>query len=1275
MLNNHINKVGSSPAHLENLQNIPVRITTRSYTKSHKLPSRKHSNLIAVPFNTQNADAAFQNSTSVLRKRLRFACVNSRSVRNKIAVIIDHMVDSGIDICTITETWLKECDSVSIAGLSTAGFVFRSFPRQSGRSGGGTGILCKESLNVKSSDCGEFYSFEFSEWNVCVHKQTIKVVTIYRPPYSEDHPVSSNVFFEEFSSYLENIVMIPEVLLITGDFNFHVDCPTEADAKKFAELMNTFGLIQHVRVPTHSSGHTLDLIITRSINDVTITSPLATFALSDHFFVECLLDIPRPNILVKEVYYRKIKHIDLDAFKADICASDLSQKTWSSVNEMSKSYDTTLRSILDKHAPLKSKVMTVRPMVPWFNDSLKKLKAKRRKLERIMLKSKLECDKNAYRKVRDDYSALLNDTRRMFYSNLIDKSAGDSRKLFQIVNSLSKERLVEEFPENRDPSILANEFGEFFCKKIDVLKSKIDEISINPPDVPFHLPEVKLDEFSSVSEDEVRRIILESSNASSRLDPIPTSLVKLCCHELAPIIAEIINLSFAEGIVPDHWKIALVLPILKKFGLDFMFENFRPISNLPFVAKSAEKATISQLSIHCVENAPFPECQSAYRKNHSTETALLKIQNDILLSMDRQEVTLLVLIDLSAAFDTIDHAILLETLEKDFGVTGNALKWLTSYLSERKQTILIKDHESEVFNLQSGVPQGSCLGPVLGEFFCKKIDVLKSKIDEISINPPDVPFHLPEVKLDEFSSVSEDEVRRIILESSNASSRLDPIPTSLVKLCCHELAPIIAEIINLSFAEGIVPDHWKIALVLPILKKFGLDFMFENFRPISNLPFVAKSAEKATISQLSIHCVENAPFPECQSAYRKNHSTETALLKIQNDILLSMDRQEVTLLVLIDLSAAFDTIDHAILLETLEKDFGVTGNALKWLTSYLSERKQTILIKDHESEVFNLQSGVPQGSCLGPVLFILYVAGLFKVIDKHLPNAHTYADDTQIYHSFRPDTSLSQDAALKSIENCVADIRAWMLSNRLLINDSKTEFIIIGSKQQLSKININEIRVGESTIEPVEVVQSLGMWFDSHMSMDIHIGKVCSKAFRGLYNIRQIRKFLSEDTTKILVHAFVTSHLDYCNSLFYGLPQSQYDRLQKVLNAAARVVCLIPKFDHITPVLIGLHWLPVKYRVIFKILLLVYKALHANAPPYLSDLLTPLQVGCYSLRSNEQNLLIVPKTVRKTFGDRAFAKAGPFLWNELPIDIREASTVETFKNRLKTFLFKKAFYS
>ena len=264
----------------------------------------------------------------------------------------------------------------------------------------------------------------------------------------------------------------------------------------------------------------------------------------------------------------------------------------------------------------------------------------------------------------------------------------------------------------------------------------------------------------------------------------------------------------------------------------------------------------------------------------------------------------------------------------------------------------------------------------------------------------------------------------------------------------------------------------------------------------------------------------------------------------------------------------------------------------------------------------NLRSGVPQGSCLGAVLFLIYAAGLFTIIDGHLPIAHSYADYTQIYLSFRPHSPASRDATLRNFEICVAVVRAWMLSNRLLINDAKTEFVIIGSRKQVSKIHIDKITVGESVVKPVKVVRNLGAWFDSHMTMNSHIGKLCSKAFRSLYNIRQIRKFLSEETTKILVHSFVASHIDYCNSLLYGLPHYQYDRLQRVLNEAARMVCLVPKFDHITPVLRKLRWLPVRYRVIFKILLLMHKALHVKAPSYISDLLKAKPAGQYSLRSD-----------------------------------------------------------
>ena len=194
------------------------------------------------------------------------------------------------------------------------------------------------------------------------------------------------------------------------------------------------------------------------------------------------------------------------------------------------------------------------------------------------------------------------------------------------------------------------------------------------------------------------------------------------------------------------------------------------------------------------------------------------------------------------------------------------------------------------------------------------------------------------------------------------------------------------------------------------------------------------------------------------------------------------------------------------------------------------------------------------------------------------------------------------------------------------------------------------------------------------MTMTTHIGKACSKAFFGLHKIKQIRKFLSEEATVTLIHAFVTSHLDYCNFLLYGVPKCQIDRLGKVLNAAASVTQQVPRYSHIIPVLKSLHWLPIGFRVKFKIALLVFKALKGMAPSYLSGMLQPKPTSRYSLRSNNENLLIIPRTRCKTFGDRAFAVAGPQIWNNLPLHIRETENLDNFKNKLKIHLFKEAFY-
>ena len=186
------------------------------------------------------------------------------------------------------------------------------------------------------------------------------------------------------------------------------------------------------------------------------------------------------------------------------------------------------------------------------------------------------------------------------------------------------------------------------------------------------------------------------------------------------------------------------------------------------------------------------------------------------------------------------------------------------------------------------------------------------------------------------------------------------------------------------------------------------------------------------------------------------------------------------------------------------------------------------------------------------------------------------------------------------------------------------------------------------------------------MNMNVQVGKICSKAFYGLYNIRQIRKFLSPESTKILVHAFETCHLDYCNSLLHGIPQCQINRLQKVLNSAARVITLTPKFHHITPVLLQLHWLPINFRIQFKVALFVYKSLNGTAPANLKDLLQPQSQSKYQLRSRDQKLLAVPRSFRKTFDDRSFEHAEPKLWTTTPLEIREAANIDIFKRKLKT---------
>ena len=305
-----------------------------------------------------------------------------------------------------------------------------------------------------------------------------------------------------------------------------------------------------------------------------------------------------------------------------------------------------------------------------------------------------------------------------------------------------------------------------------------------------------------------------------------------------------------------------------------------------------------------------------------------------------------------------------------------------------------------------------------------------------------------------------------------------------------------------------------------------------------------------------------------------------------------MNRQHVTLLVLLDLSSAFDTIDHTILLHRLQTHFGISNTSLSWFRSYLSDRQQYVSINESPSADLPLEHGVPQGSCLGPLLFTPYTSPLFEIIRSHLPEMHCYADDTQIYLAFKPNPTTSENPSLIAIESCVSDIRAWLLNNSLLINDAKTEFQVIGTRQQLSKVHLDSLTIASSRIPPSQEVRNLSAWFDDTLSMSTHVTKIAASCFYSLYNIRRIRKYLSRQSCETLVNALVTSRLDYCNSLLYGLPSTLLSRLQRVQNSAARLINKVPRFSPSSPLLFNLHLLPVKHRTIFKILLITYKAIH-----------------------------------------------------------------------------------
>ena len=547
-------------------------------------------------------------------------------------------------------------------------------------------------------------------------------------------------------------------------------------------------------------------------------------------------------------------------------------------------------------------------------------------------------------------------------------------------------------------------------------------------------------------------------------------------------------------------------------------------------------------------------------------------------------------------------------LPSDLTIFKNQSKALSKLISTSRRSYyrsLISRHKNQPRQLWStlnsllsrksapSLPTTTCykqLSSTFLQFFDDKISKLCLAFTKTPIVSPIVQSPVTPPSLVSFEPATIDEIQSAILSSNDSTCSLDIIPTYLLKSCLPSLLIPITTLVNLSLSEGSFPTPYKQAIVKPLLKKYNLPPQdLASYRPISNLNFISKIIERIMHSRLSTHLNTFPSISPFQSAYRRLHSTETALLRIQNDLLTAMNQQKLTALVLLDLSAAFDTIDHTILLSRLSSFYGISGSALDLVSSYLHDRTQSVSINGCSTVPTPMLTGVPQGSVLGPLLFSLYTSPISQIFSNSAVSYHLYADDTQLYISFSASDSTQNLAKLSST---LDSVHSWLFANRLTVNPSKTEYLLIGTPQQRSKVTSCSIQFHGTTLTPSGTSRNLGITYDSDLSLKKHIASVCQTGFYHIRQLRQVRSSLDTNSATVLANSLVSSRLDYCNSLFYGLPDCSIHRLQRVQNSLARVVLpFVKRQHHITPALQKLHWLPVKKRILSSKLLLSHSKL------------------------------------------------------------------------------------
>jgi hypothetical protein len=474
----------------------------------------------------------------------------------------------------------------------------------------------------------------------------------------------------------------------------------------------------------------------------------------------------------------------------------------------------------------------------------------------------------------------------------------------------------------------------------------------------------------------------------------------------------------------------------------------------------------------------------------------------------------------------------------------------------------------------------------------------------------------------------------------------DGISAKILKMAKPAICQPLTDLVNRSIASGSFPDKLKEAQVVPIFKKKCASDK-SNYRPVSILPITSKFFERALNTQLAKY-FDSILHPYL-SAFRKGFGCQTVLLRALEDWRMALDNNQYAAAILIDLSKAFDCLPHDLLLSKL-KAYGLSSNALEIMSSYLTNRKQSVRIGTHTSKWSEIAKGVPQGSILGPLLFNVFINDIFQVVDHS--TMYNYADDNTLFNCHK-----DVETVKANLEHDASKVIQWFDQNQMKANPDKFQGLPIGKKTRDKHLTLN---INSSTIECNDHATLLGVTIDYQLNFDSYLSDLCKKASRQLNVLKRIGKYLTKQGKLTIYHSFILSNFNYCPLAWHFCSIANTKKIEKIQERALRFVYL--DYTSSYESLLQQSKLPsLHVRRLRQLALETFKLFHKQAPIYLHDLITPKH-NHYSFRY--VNNLSIPRVKSTKYGLKSFRYTAAKLWNELPNDIRATASYAAFSSLL-----------